>query len=892
MGLWSWLRGSTPAAPATPAAVPTPAPTAADPGWRAVPPVQRVLADGAPSVAGLGGFAASLATWQSPRTLTGLEHGRGPSAPAGTVAGIVDAASGAPGPTTLAASPTLVPLHGGSSGGAADAGVVQRSVRFDGPRRATVQRAVEPAAGDGLGGGFASTSAGGPYADERSEFVGGPSAAGSFADVPFGSGSAWSGPEPSGAGSSVVPAGSQPSGAAPSGEPAGAEPSGATWSGATWSGATSSDAASTGATSFGTPASGATSSGTTASDAASSGPVGSLPQQSEPVGPPVVAQRSAADRPSATTPTLGGTPLQRTLADASTPPRAPASSGGRSLPQLPVVPDRAVTHSFVTAPPQPSARAALPVVADLQRSVGSTVGVSSTAAVPTATPDLGTRSADALPVTVLPSGSAVDVHTNAGAGPVVGTPASPTTDPAASVDPVPTGSAPLLADAPPALQVASDAPDMPTVSRSTGAAPASRHLGLGAPLARPPRSAVPEPGVAAPVVQTFPAGPTAGSADVPARAAAPAPAPAPEPATAPKPTTPHSAAPQPAADVETLPEPEPPSYPEVPEHGVPLLGERPLAPVLPPVDTQAVQRSAVAEVVPIRWDPPAGASGSAHSPAAPAPAAIQRSAAAPASPTHVAGRRAGPDPGTTAVQAGIAHRDADGSVVFHPPVDGPAPVALQRFGLPSVPKLPSLPSAPSLPSLPSLPAVPSLPSLPSGLPSLPSLPTGLPSLPSVPSLPSLPNLPSLPSGLPSIPSLPGLPSGLPSMPNLPDLPAFDHLRDRAESAATGALGQATDMASSAVDTATGAVGNALDTAQGAVGTAIDSAQGAVGGAVDTAKGAVGGAVDAAKGAASGALAATSTDELVRRLFDPLAARLKAELRLDRERAGFVTDLRR
>jgi len=35
----------------------------------------------------------------------------------------------------------------------------------------------------------------------------------------------------------------------------------------------------------------------------------------------------------------------------------------------------------------------------------------------------------------------------------------------------------------------------------------------------------------------------------------------------------------------------------------------------------------------------------------------------------------------------------------------------------------------------------------------------------------------------------------------------------------------------------------------------------------------------------------STDELVHRLFEPLAARLKAELRLDRERAGLVTDLR-
>jgi hypothetical protein len=34
------------------------------------------------------------------------------------------------------------------------------------------------------------------------------------------------------------------------------------------------------------------------------------------------------------------------------------------------------------------------------------------------------------------------------------------------------------------------------------------------------------------------------------------------------------------------------------------------------------------------------------------------------------------------------------------------------------------------------------------------------------------------------------------------------------------------------------------------------------------------------------------DELARQLFGPLAARLKAELRLDRERAGLLTDLRR
>lgn len=49
---------------------------------------------------------------------------------------------------------------------------------------------------------------------------------------------------------------------------------------------------------------------------------------------------------------------------------------------------------------------------------------------------------------------------------------------------------------------------------------------------------------------------------------------------------------------------------------------------------------------------------------------------------------------------------------------------------------------------------------------------------------------------------------------------------------------------------------------------------------------------AAAGPAGGAGATTNLEELARRLFDPLSARIKAELRLDRERAGLVTDLRR
>src|ERR1700712_2522436 len=99
MGLWSWLTGSTEAlarpepAASAPAAVAPPRP--ADPGWRSLPPVQRTLGDGVQPSARFGDFAGSLATWQNPRMLTELEHGRGPAAPAGSVTGIVDAVAGA-----------------------------------------------------------------------------------------------------------------------------------------------------------------------------------------------------------------------------------------------------------------------------------------------------------------------------------------------------------------------------------------------------------------------------------------------------------------------------------------------------------------------------------------------------------------------------------------------------------------------------------------------------------------------------------------------------------------------------------------------------------------------------------------------------------------------------
>jgi hypothetical protein len=45
------------------------------------------------------------------------------------------------------------------------------------------------------------------------------------------------------------------------------------------------------------------------------------------------------------------------------------------------------------------------------------------------------------------------------------------------------------------------------------------------------------------------------------------------------------------------------------------------------------------------------------------------------------------------------------------------------------------------------------------------------------------------------------------------------------------------------------------------------------------------------GGSGGPPSGAALDELVRRLYDPLSARLKDELRLDRERAGLITDLR-
>jgi len=111
------------------------------------------------------------------------------------------------------------------------------------------------------------------------------------------------------------------------------------------------------------------------------------------------------------------------------------------------------------------------------------------------------------------------------------------------------------------------------------------------------------------------------------------------------------------------------------------------------------------------------------------------------------------------------------------------------------------------------------------------------------------------------------------MPSAPDLPTAEGLRDMAGDALGGAVAGVADQAASM---ATGA---------------YDAAQGAAGAGLDAVMSAGAGAASAATGAASAA-AGLNVDDLARRLFDPLVARIKTELRLDRERAGYVTDLRR
>ncbi len=215
---------------------------------------------------------------------------------------------------------------------------MQRSVRFDRPggavqralsdlrgTSAVVQRAVEPSTGSGgssssgVSGVSGSATVGVSPAEPPPAADVGDGAAARAETGPYGAGS--SGSEPSGS----EPSGSEPSGSEPSGsEPSGSEPSGSE---------------PFVARPFAEPADSGPSA-IRSSDFA-------MPQQPGETGStPLAAQRSVADAgdPVTAAPTLGATPLQRTLAD----------------PPAPVGPDR----SGVAAAPRRAGAGGGPVVRD------------------------------------------------------------------------------------------------------------------------------------------------------------------------------------------------------------------------------------------------------------------------------------------------------------------------------------------------------------------------------------------------------------------------------------------------------------------------------------------------------------------------------------------------
>lgn len=221
-------------------------------------------------------------------------------------------------------------------------------------------------------------------------------------------------------------------------------------------------------------------------------------------------------------------------------------------------------------------------------------------------------------------------------------------------------------------------------------------------------------------------------------------------------------------------------------------------------------------------------------------------------------------------------------------------------GLPSIPGIPNLPSVPTLlgglPSAPDLSTLPSIPGMPAGLPDLPSGSLQRPVVPGVGALPglSLSDLPSLPPGLPSLPSAPSLPAlpigGLPALGQLPSgMPSLPGLGGGGlpvlQSSPEAPAGGPGPGAMSSPGAAAVAAGAASPDHDGGVTFHLPS------GGTGAPAGGAGG--EAASGpAAPGKPAGPDIDDLVRKLFDPLSARLKTELWLDRERAGMVTDLSR
>ncbi|MGY6653792.1 hypothetical protein ACXIZN_16620 [Amycolatopsis sp. TRM77291] len=91
--MWRWRR-KEPDSPSRPATAPVVLPvTRAE--WRSLPPIQRVVAEH-PLINPVQRFSSSLTSWRSPAYLEPLGHRVGPAEPAGVIAGLARAAMPAP----------------------------------------------------------------------------------------------------------------------------------------------------------------------------------------------------------------------------------------------------------------------------------------------------------------------------------------------------------------------------------------------------------------------------------------------------------------------------------------------------------------------------------------------------------------------------------------------------------------------------------------------------------------------------------------------------------------------------------------------------------------------------------------------------------------------------
>jgi hypothetical protein len=177
------------------------------------------------------------------------------------------------------------------------------------------------------------------------------------------------------------------------------------------------------------------------------------------------------------------------------------------------------------------------------------------------------------------------------------------------------------------------------------------------------------------------------------------------------------------------------------------------------------------------------------------------------------------------------------------------------------------------------------PALPRSAPWPPQAPIQMPA--GTPgSLTSMPPLPSLPADLPSAQDAPGV-SALPE-PAAPAMPMPMPVATARALVAAVTGGPRADGATSAPADGIPATPPPVASPDEAAPPAT-SAAGTDIGAAPPVGAAPAGATAAAGGAPGAASSPQQLDELARRLYDPLASRLRAELLLDRERRGLRTD---